>query len=316
MKSLCLFLLAFLAIHATASISQTITPHFKSWLDSNGYSSFNFDRTDIAGGSFGGKTDDKDKVAKEPVIFFHGNSDHAVGTEGDDFNGFTDTITYFLSQGYKESELYITTWGPANKNLASQQTHSYQYVNYLRNFTDAVLKYTKAKKINVIAHSMGVTLARKVIRGGSMTDNGATYQLGESFAPKVDTFLGIAGANLGLVNCKFSFALPTCGKANGFYPGTAEGPVGLSTYLNDLLQNKEKEGDYVFTMLSTADDLILYGDKVYGKYTSQIDYENDSKIYNNLGHMALKRQTAQEQYQIITNRALSPNPFLAESISV
>ena len=316
MKSLYLTLIfAFLAVHATAELVQSITPHFKQWLQDNGYGSFSFDRADIAGGSYGGKSDDKDKIEREPVIFFHGNSDHAVGNEGEQFNGFTDSISYFLSQGYKTSELYITTWGPANQQLASQQTHSYEYVNYLRNFTEAVLKYTKAKKINVIAHSMGVTLARKVIRGGSMQDNGETYQLGESFAPKVDTFLAIAGANLGLVVCKFSFVLPTCGKSNGFYPGTAAGPVGLSTYLNDLLQNQEKEGDYVFTMLSTADDLILYGDKVYGKYTSQIDYENDSKIYTNLGHMAMKSQTAAEQYQVITKHAFSQRAtaFLSES---
>jgi len=304
MRSLALFLLALLAIHTSAQIAQTITPHFKSWLDSNGYADFKFDRVDISGGSFGGKTDDKDKVSKEPVIFFHGNSDHAVGVVGDDFNGFTDTISYFLSQGYKSSELYITTWGPANKNLASQQTHSYEYISYLRNFTEAVLKYTKAKKIDVIAHSMGVTLARKVIRGGSMTDSGQTYQLGDSLAPKVDTFLGIAGANLGLVSCYLAFTLPTCGKANGFYPGIAPGPIQLSTYLDDLLKNEVKEGDYVFTMLSTADDLILYGDKVWGKYTSQIAYENDCKIYNNLSHMHMKTQTAQEQLQIITNHAL------------
>jgi len=307
MKTVCFalcFIATFLAIHSSAQLPQYITPHFSSWLQNNGYSSFNFDRKDIVGGSFGGKADDKDKISKEPIIFFHGNSDHAIGNQGDQFNGFTDTITYLLSQGYKESELYITTWGPANTQLASQQYHSYEYISYLRNFTEAVLKYTGAKKVDVIAHSMGVTLARKVIRGGNMTDKGTTYQLGESFAPKVDTFLAIAGANLGLVSCYLAFALPTCGKENGFYPGIAPGPIQLSTYLNDLLQNEQKEGDYVFTMLSTADDLILYGDKVWGKYTSQIPYENDCKIYSNLGHMQMKTQTFEEQLQIITNHAI------------
>jgi triacylglycerol lipase len=307
MKSLFLalaFTFAFLAITSSAQLAQSITPHFKQWLQDNGYGSFNFDRADISGGSYGGKANDKEKIEREPVIFFHGNSDHAVGVVGDQFNGFTDSISYFLSQGYKTSELYITTWGPANQMLASQQTHSYDYVSYLRNFTEAVLKYTKAKKIDVIAHSMGVTLARKVIRGGSMTDAGTTYQLGDSFAPKVDTFLGISGANLGLVACYLAFSLPTCGKSNGFYPGIAPGPVQLSTYLDDLLKNEVKEGDYVFTMLSTADDLIMYGDKVWGKYTSQITYENDCKIYTNLSHMNMKIQTAQEQLQIITKHAI------------
>jgi len=36
----------------------------------------------------------------------------------------------------------------------------------LRAFTEAVLNYTGAEKINVISHSMGVTLSRRVIKGG------------------------------------------------------------------------------------------------------------------------------------------------------
>jgi hypothetical protein len=48
------------------------------------------------------------------VVFFHGNTDIAVG---DTYwqTGFTTTIEYFLSKGYKKSELYITTWGDGNK---------------------------------------------------------------------------------------------------------------------------------------------------------------------------------------------------------
>jgi len=298
-----LFLIALLAIHSSAQIAQSITPHFKSWLEANGYSSFKFERADIAGGSYGGKSDDSDQITREPVIFFHGNSDHAVGVKSDKFNGFTDSISFFLSQGYKPSELYITTWGPANSELASQQTHSFEYLNYLRKFTEAVLKYTGAQKIDVIGHSMGVTLGRKVIRGGKLVEKGNTYQLGESLAGKVDTFLGIAGANLGLVTCYTAFTLPTCHKSNGFYPGVGPGPVEISDYLKDLLK-EEKEGDYVFTMFSTADDLILYGDLVWGKYTSQIKYEDGSKIYHNLGHMQLKTDTFQEQLQIITNHSI------------
>jgi triacylglycerol lipase len=34
-----------------------------------------------------------------------------------------------------------------------------------------VIQYTKAKQIIVIGHSMGVTLARKIIKGGKATDH-------------------------------------------------------------------------------------------------------------------------------------------------
>jgi hypothetical protein len=97
---------------AFADIERNLTPHFVNWLKANGYESHGFDRTDLTGGAFGGKASDSDKLKHNPVIFFHGNSDTAVGTQGL-FTGFTKSIEYFLSQGYSKSELYITTWGPA-----------------------------------------------------------------------------------------------------------------------------------------------------------------------------------------------------------
>jgi hypothetical protein len=72
----------------------------------------------------------------------------------------------------------------------------------MRAFTEAVLAYTKASQIAVISHSMGVTLGRKVIKGGHGVDHKAgTYEVGSSLAGKVKVFIGLAGANLGLVAC-------------------------------------------------------------------------------------------------------------------
>jgi hypothetical protein len=34
------------------------------------------------------------------------------------FTGFSKSIEYFLSMEYSKSELYITTWGPGDKNRA------------------------------------------------------------------------------------------------------------------------------------------------------------------------------------------------------
>lgn len=133
-------------------------------------------------------------------MYFHGNSDVAVGIDGE-FNGFTDSIQYFLSKGYKKSELYITTWGPGNKDFAQNQVHSQEYLTYLRKFTEAVIAYTGASKINAIGHSMGVTLGRRVIKGGTVKAASNPFNLGPSLANKVDTFIGIAGANYGLTTC-------------------------------------------------------------------------------------------------------------------
>jgi hypothetical protein len=39
----------------------------------------NFARTDLQGGAYGGKASDNDTVTHIPVVFYHGNSDIAVG---------------------------------------------------------------------------------------------------------------------------------------------------------------------------------------------------------------------------------------------
>ena len=111
---------------------------------------------------------------------------------------------------------------------------------------------------------MGVTLGRQVVKGGKVNAAENPFDLGPSLANKVDTFIGIAGANWGLATCYELPEYQTCNKNNGFYPGYAVGPLGLSKYLTDLNKNSIKEGSHVYALLSTFDDLILYGDLVWG----------------------------------------------------
>lgn len=107
-------------------------------------------------------------------------------------------------------------------------------MTYLRAFTEAVIKYTNATKIDIISHSMGVTLGRKVIKGGKESSTWTPFDLGEPLTDKVNTFIGIAGANYGLVTCGYvGDLMPTCNKANGFYPGSSAAS-GPGTYLNSL----------------------------------------------------------------------------------
>jgi len=57
-----------------------------------------------------------------PIVFVHGNSDIAVGTN--DWNiGYTQTITYLLSKGYTKAEMYATTWGNGNYSLSGLESH-------------------------------------------------------------------------------------------------------------------------------------------------------------------------------------------------
>ena len=301
-----LLILTCLIWHNQSALTPGLTPNFVNWLNAHNYGHYNFLRNDLApqGASYGGKVTDSDSITKEPVIYIHGNSDKAIGFSGSQI-GFTYSIEYFLSQGYTEAELYATTWGPADDFQASNQDHSKAYLTYLRAFVEAVLEYTGASKVDIIAHSMGVTLGRKVIQGGTGNDHGS-YNLGSSLASKVDTFLGIAGANWGLTNCYTSSMYPTCASTNGLYPGYAIGPFGLSSYLSDINYNNIKEGTHVFSMYSLFDDLIGFGDIVWGQYTSKIPSQDGQMQFTDpiYTHMVMKDNTTAQQYNIVVNHVV------------
>jgi hypothetical protein len=289
-----------------------MTQHFRNWLAANGYSGYNFARDDAPGGSYGGKQNDSDAVINQPVIFIHGNSDSALGT-GAPFTGWTASINYFLSQGYKTSELYATTWGPADPALSIYQYHSKAYLTKIRAFILAVKAYTGAAKVDVIAHSMGVTLARKAILGGTASDlmDGGDYDLGPPLTGVIDTFVGIASANRGLVNCYISGpTTPACGDTNGLYPGYMvglQGPFSVSQLLRNINASSHYEGSYVYTIWSTVDEVIGYGRLVYGRYTTQIPGQNGERRFSSIpyGHINSKDLTGYYQLRMVKYHAVS-----------
>ncbi|NVO12105.1 MAG: alpha/beta hydrolase [Bacteroidales bacterium] len=290
-----------------AQIVDGLTSNFQSWLQSHGYGSYNFLRSDISGGSFGGKINSTDPVVNQPVIFIHGNSDKALGTVYSQ-TGWTASRDYFVSQGYTNAELYGFTWGPANALLSANQYHSYEYLSQIRAFIKAVKEYTGASKVDIICHSMGVTLGRKAIKGGTGNDAAVgSYNLGTSLTSSVDAFVGIAGANQGLVSCyAVNGATPTCGCTNGLYPGYllyGLGPYGVSSFLTDINSTSHYEGSYVYSIWSSVDEVIGYGCMVYGKYTTRIPGQNGEKVYSSApyGHFNTKDLTCDVQYQLVKN---------------
>ncbi len=273
-----------------------LTAHFDGWLDDNGYGGFDFARTELVDGSFGGRVSASDPVTRHPVVFVHGNGDSAASWE--------PSIDHFLAQGYTSAELYATTWGPATTAGIPLQYHSREHLTGLRAFLEAVLDYTGADHIDVVSHSMGVTLARKAILGGSAHDalDGGAYDLGAPLTQEIDAFVGIAGANQGLVNCYLTGATtPTCGATNGLYPGYlwwGLGPFGVSDFLDDLNDQVGYEGAQVASIWSTSDGIIGYGNLVYGTYTSRIPGQ-DTEVVSSLGHFELRDDTVSEQHSLV-----------------
>lgn len=294
-----LFLLC--CVPAWGQTPPSLSSDFRGWLQQNGYSGYDFARDGLSGGSFGGRSSAGQAINRRPVIFVHGNGDRAWGTTFGQ-TGWRASRDAFLAAGYSSAELYATTWGPANPALASVQYHSYAYLDHTRAFIEAVLAYTGADKVDVIGHSMGVTLARKAIKGGSGSDTAVgDYDLGPALTARVGTFIGIAGANLGLASCYFSGpTTPTCGATNGFYPGYMAGiwgPYGVSRFLTDLNRSSGFEGAKVYSIWSTVDEVVGFGGLVYGRYTSRIPGQDGETVYNAVpyGHFNLKDLTASVQ---------------------
>lgn len=48
------------------------------------------------------------KIANQPVVFIHGNSDGALADGSKYGTGWTKSIEYFTGKGYSKSELYAT----------------------------------------------------------------------------------------------------------------------------------------------------------------------------------------------------------------
>jgi triacylglycerol lipase len=276
------------ATPATVSKDSRFSNDFQKWLNEHGYGKYDFAKGNVP--AFGGKSKPGEKLNNEPVIFIHGNSDSAAGWKG--------SVETFSKNGYKPSEMYAMTWGPQDPLQSGQQYHSEKYLEEVRAFIQAVKEYTGAKKVDVVSHSMGVTLARKAIQGGDGFDSEThkKYNLGKPLTDSVDTFVGIAGANHGLASALWTGDfVPTTNTTDGLYPG--------SKLLNDINSVNHDEGDHVYSMWSNADELIGVG---LAGFTSPIPGQDGEKVYNTFpyGHLGMKDLTGDEQLSMVRDHKI------------
>jgi pimeloyl-ACP methyl ester carboxylesterase len=229
-------------------------------MGNSAYAGWDFARNDIECAAYGGKAYPNEKINRTPVIFVHGNGDIGFGRGLEDGHlpdqtGLRELAKYLGAQGYTKAELYTTTWGPGSMALAALNNHKKEYVLQMRNFVEAVLAYTGASQVNIIGHSMGVTLGRKIVKGGKARDHvEGTYNVGDSLKSRVKTFIGIAGGNLGVATCRGAEGLPTCNRIDGFDPGLTiiSGP---SEFLTDLNNGGGTEGSNIYSIWSKYDEV-------------------------------------------------------------
>ncbi len=155
-------------------------------------------------------------VVRTPVIFLHGNNDVPYATACSPTNGKIQGLAQHLADnGWNPSELWGLGYQGDQCDLAADNTrrsgiaHSNQAnVPDLRRFVRAVLAYTGAKQVDIVAHSLGVTLTREWIRQ-------------DDAERTVRRLVAIDGPNQGIINCSASplnyYQLPASG---GFTPSS------------------------------------------------------------------------------------------------
>jgi len=265
---------------------------FKNWMNNNGYS-------DIATTEgWGGAGTDCTTYSYQPIIYIHGNSDYAQAWSG--------VRSDMIALGYKPVELYAIGWGLKGALNAANNFHQASYMQKIRRFITAVKGYTGAAKVDVISHSMGVTLARKAIVGGTAYNtydrSGTAIALGSSLKTYIDTFVGIAGGNRGLNSCGWwdggtAVWSNTCW-SNGL---SIDNP-----FIDDLTYGSAGQvATYTYSILSWVDEVVCAGAGCYVWYvhTSKIGGENGSKQYSTApyGHYGVRNYTASVQKSMVVS---------------
>jgi hypothetical protein len=272
------------AAPAPGALATTVTPDFEAWLAANGYEGDDLVRRGT-GGSFGGRASAGEAITRTPIVFVHGNSDSAVGRAAP-LLGWDAARRDLAARGFGDRDLYGVTWGPADPNRNLEQIHGAPALRRIRRFLEAVRAYTGAPRIAIVAHSMGVTLARKAVEGGAGTDDRGAYDLGAPLTASVDLFLGIAGANLGLAGC-YRSAAPTCSPVYGFFPGNGAND-GLAAVLARMNATRHDEGARVVSLCSASDEVIGFNLIVWGQNTCRIPGEDRAIAADGTGHFALR----------------------------
>ena len=202
------------------------------------------------------------------VVLVHGNTGSP-----DDWNNTYDAL---IANGYTNSQIYRPIWGSV---IAANNNHNGSEETPIANELTAAINASCTGKIDVIGHSMGVTLAAQQI-----------IKLGVS--GQVDSFVGVAGAYRGLWTCgryPWNVWSLTCGNYG----------LSVSSPFLDWLDNKPL-ADRVYSIKSWSDQIVCGSGTctVNGVHSSQITNEDASYTYA-LGHFGLQTYTASKQLDLI-----------------
>ncbi len=202
---------------------------------------------------FGGS---QGRVERVPVIFLHGNNDTPFPTTCNPFGYIHNLAQFFLDAGYSPRELWGLGYQGDQCDLGTSPTNRSGFAHStaanvpdLRAFVRAVLAYTGAKRVDVVGHSLGVTLTREWMRQ-------------DHAFHKVRALVAIDGPNHGIVDCSPSplnyFQQPGFG---GFTPDSAicrEYGSDHTPLLQALNKGHEAKGPTRYLVLRNTDVDFVY----------------------------------------------------------
>lgn len=165
-------------------------------------------------GGFGGGSC---SVSRTPVVFVHGNGDEAKNWDFPPSTGVRSVYDEFRAAGYNDCELFGINYLSSSERSAPQfNYHNPTDARRIADFIEDVKSYTGRSQVDVVAHSLGSTMAIHALDL-------------EGLWGSVRRFVSIAGGLRGLTICWWvgysNAASPTCGSQNvfdsrifGFYP--------------------------------------------------------------------------------------------------
>lgn len=208
-------------------------------------------------------------ACNDAVVMVHGNAGQA--------SDWDNTADLLLANGYSADEVYIPDWG--SRACATCNNHSGVEETPVKNAINDAIAASCTGKIDVIGHSMGVTLAAQQI-------------IKEGRENQVDAFVGIAAAYRGLLTCgvyPYNVWNSTCGR----YGLSVSSPFLSWLYGKQLAARS-------YSIKSWVDQVVCGSGTcyVYGKHSSRLEGEDATYSYN-YGHFGLQAYTADKQYDLI-----------------
>lgn len=220
-----------------------------------------FSPSNAPDGGFGGGSC---AATRTPVIFVHGNSVNATFFARPSTSGVPSVYDTLRAAGYNDCELFGITWlSPTEQDNQQLNYHTATKAARIRDFILAVKAYTGKSRVNILAHSMGVTVALHGITYGGLWGS-------------IERFVNVAGGLRGLSSCLAvgyaNPAFPTCGSQNlfdsnifGFWPDGAAGAsnprTGTSLSVGFRHEPERRTAVRFFTISGGSADEIVGGDQ-------------------------------------------------------